>query len=72
MSVEVLQISTQDLRVMVDEMVEEKLAALLNDPDDDFEITDELRERLLRQRKNVANGEFGEAFEDVVTRLGLN
>lgn len=71
-TVELVQISTHDLRRMVDEMVEEKLATFHMDPDEGLEITDEIQERLLRQQKEVENGKSGEPFEDVIARLGLN
>jgi len=72
MSVKVLQISVDDLRQIVDEMVEEKLAILFKDAEDDLEFTDELKEILDRQSEEIKNGERGEALEDVVARLGLN
>lgn len=36
------------------------------------EISDEMRERLLRQRKEVAAGERGRPLEDVERELGLD
>lgn len=71
MSVKVSQMTVEELREMIGAIVEEKLRALLDD-EDNLELTDELRERLLRQKKEVENGERGEALEDVVARLGLN
>ena len=72
MNTEVLQISVNDLRRMVDEMVEEKLTVLFKDPEDDLEFTDELKEILARQTERIKNGDRGEALEDVVARLGLD
>ena len=71
MNTKVLQITVEDLREMIDAVVEEKLRALLDD-ENDLELNDELQERLFRQIKEIENGERGEAFEDVVARLGLN
>lgn len=71
MSVKVSQMTVDELREMIGTVVEEKLRAVLDD-EDDLELTDELQERLLRQTKEIENGERGEAFEDVVARLGLN
>lgn len=71
MSVKVSQMTVDELREMISAIVEEKLRALLDD-EDNLELTDELRERLLRQKKEVENGERGEALEDVVARLGLS
>ena len=72
MSVKVLQITVEDLRQVVDEMVEEKLAVLFKDPEDDLEFTDELKAILTRQNERIKNGDRGEALEDVVARLGLD
>ena len=72
MNVKVLQISVDDLRRIVDEMVEEKLAILFKDAEDDLEFTDELNEILARQSEEIKNGERGEPLEDVIARLGLN
>ena len=71
MSVKVAQMTVDELREMIGAVVEEKLRALFDD-EDDLELTDELQERLIRQTKAIENGERGEAFEDVVARLGLN
>ncbi len=71
MSVKVSQMTVEELREVIGAVVEEKLRALL-DKEDDLELTDELQKRLLRQTKEIENGERGEALEDVVARLGLN
>ncbi|CAN5295763.1 hypothetical protein BH20ACI1_BH20ACI1_05060 [soil metagenome] len=72
MNTKVIQITIEDLRQVVDEMVEEKLAVLFKDPEDDLEFTDELKEILARQDARIKNGDRGEALEDVVLRLGLD
>ena len=72
MNTEVLQISVDDLRRMVDEMVEEKLAVLFKDAEDNLEFTDELKEIFARQDERIKRGDRGEALEDVVARLGLD
>ncbi len=41
------------------------------DPDEGLEISAEVCERLLRQKKAVANGERGEELEEVANRLGI-
>ena len=72
MNTKVLQITVEDLRQVVDEMVEEKLAVLFKDPEDDLEFTDELKEILARQNERIKRGDRGESLEDVVARLGLD
>jgi len=71
MNTKVSQMTVDELREMIGAIVEEKLRALIDD-EDDLEFTDELQGRLLRQTKEIENGERGEALEDVVARLGLN
>ncbi|MGI8885169.1 MAG: hypothetical protein ACR2IA_13095 [Pyrinomonadaceae bacterium] len=71
MNTKVSQMTVDELREMIGAVVEEKLRALIDD-EDDLEFTDELQGRLLRQTKEIENGERGEALEDVVARLGLN
>lgn len=60
-----------ELREMIEASIEEKLLELLGDPDEGLPIRQSVRERMLRQRQDVAAGERGEALEDVIRRLGL-
>ena len=71
MTTTVAQMSKDELRELIEASVEQKLLELLGDPDEGLEIRKSVRDRLLRQRKAVAAGERGEAFEDVVRRLKL-
>ena len=66
----VAQMTKEELREMIEDIVEQKLIELLGDPDEGLPIRKSVRERLLRQRQVVAMGERGEPFEDVVRRLG--
>jgi len=67
----VAQMTRDELREMIETIIEEKLLELLGDPDEGLPIRKTIRERLLRQKEAVANGERGEPFEEVVRRLGL-
>ncbi len=67
----VAQMTKEELREMIETAVEQKLIELLGDPDEGLPIRKAVRDRLLRQRQAVANGERGEPFEDVIRRLGL-
>lgn len=71
MSATVAQMSKDELKDIIATTVEQKLLELLGDPDEGLEIRKSVRERLLRQKKEVAAGERGEPFEDVERRLGL-
>jgi len=65
------QLSTDELREIIGTVVEQKLKEMLGDPDEGFEIRAEVQNRLLRQKKTVANGERGEELDKVAKRLGI-
>jgi hypothetical protein len=71
MSDMVAQMTRDELRELIEASVEIKLRELLGDPDEGLEIRKAVRERLLRQRRAVADGERGEPLDVVVQRLGL-
>ena len=71
MTVTVAQMTTSELREMIEAIIEEKLLELLGDPDEGLPLRKSVRERLLRQQMAVAAGERGEPLEEVVARLGL-
>ncbi len=71
MSKTVAEMSTEELKTMLDELIETKLTEMLGDPDRGLELRQDLRERLERQRDAVAQGERGEAFDAVAARLRL-
>lgn len=59
------------LEAVVETTVERKLLEILGDPDEGLEVRSEVRERLLRQRQELANGRQSRLFEDVVRELAL-
>jgi len=65
----VAQMTEQELRALVGEVVEEKLAELVHDPDEGLELVPELRARLERQMEQVRAGERGVPLEDILTSL---
>lgn len=71
MATKVAQLTDDELRAIIGEVVEQKLLELFGDPDAGLMITKTLRNRLLRQKKATAKGERGELLESVVARLGL-
>ena len=71
MAANVGQLSTDELREIIGSVVEQKLKEILGDPDEGLEMRADVRNRLLRQKKAVANGERGEELEEVVKRLGI-
>ena len=71
MTATVAQMTTGELREMIEASVERKLLELLGDPDEGLPIRKAVRDRLLRQQQAVSAGERREPVEDVVRRLGL-
>ncbi len=59
------------LETVVEATVERTLLEMLGDPDEGLEIRSDVRDRLLDQRKDVAAGQCGQRFGDVVRQLGL-
>ena len=61
-----------DLRDLLESVVEQKLVEILGDPDEHSTLRDEVRDRLVQQQQAVANGERGRSCDEVVSNLGLN
>ena len=72
MNTTVAQMTVEELREVIGSVVEEKLADLFKDSEDDLEFTDEFKQILARQNERVRNGDRGEALENIVARLGLD
>ena len=60
------------LETVVETTVEEKLLEILGDPDDGLELRGVVRDRLIRQRQAVVNGQYGQPLEELVSELGLD
>ena len=71
MSDTVADLTKDELREMIGELIEEKLVKLLGDPDEGLVIRDAIEGRLQKQMKKVAAGDRGAPLEDVVRRVGL-
>jgi hypothetical protein len=67
----VAQMTIDEFRTMLDALIEQKLLEMLGDPDEGLEIRDSLRERLIRQREEVASGERGQSLEYVAKALDI-
>jgi hypothetical protein len=65
------QMTVGEFRELIETIVEQKLLELLGDPDEGLQIRDDVRKRLLRQKKAVEAGERGTSLEDVMRDLGL-
>jgi hypothetical protein len=67
----VADMTKDELREMIGELIEEKLVELFGDPDENLVVRDTIKLRLQQQMKSVAAGDRGVPLEDVVRRLGL-
>lgn len=67
----VADMTATELRQLVSSAVEEKLMQLLGDPDEGLVLRENVRKRLLRQKRAVSKGERGESLETVARRLKL-
>ena len=71
MATKVAHMTKDELREMIEGTIEQKLLELLGDPDEGLPLRKQVHYRLLRQKQDVAAGERGQPFKDVVRRLGL-
>jgi hypothetical protein len=67
----VAEMTPEELKEMLGDLIEAKLTEVLGDPDAGLDLRETVRERLESQRSAVASGERGESFDDVARRLGL-
>ncbi len=67
----VAEMTGEEFRKLVGSAVEEKIVELLGDPDAGLVLRENVRKRLLRQKRAVAKGERGESIETVMQRLKL-
>ena len=69
MSTTIAHMTKKEFKEMIETTIEEKLLELLGDPDEGMEIRKTVHERLLRQKKAVADGERGQSFKEAVRHL---
>ncbi len=67
----VAEMNKDELREMIEALIEQKLLEILGDPDEGLEVRKPVRERLLRQKEAVAAGDRGQPFEEVVQQPGM-
>ncbi len=72
MSTTVAQMTTDELKEMIESIIEQKLAELLADPDNGLVLRPEVEQRLRQQAILVVAGERGQSLDDVMQQLGLN
>jgi hypothetical protein len=62
----------EEIKMLVEHTVDQRLRDLLGDPDNGLELREELMERLRDQQKRVAAGERGRPMEEVFNELGVD
>ncbi len=67
----VAQMTKDELIEIIETIIEQKFLEFFGDLDEEAEIKQVVRDRLLRQKQMVAQGERGESFEAIVQQLGL-
>ena len=68
----VKDLSSEELKALVWEAVEEALIELLGDPDQGLELREEIQERLKRSLERLKREERGIPAEEAAKRAGLN
>jgi hypothetical protein len=68
----VAEMTKEELVQVIETVIEQKLMDLFDDLDAGLELKPSVRERLLRQREMVAQGERGQLFGEVMKELGLS
>lgn len=63
--------SIDDMKSLVSELVEEKLAELLGDPDSDSELKESVKHRLKASFESEEQSNIGKSAEEFVGKLGL-
>lgn len=63
--------SIDDMKSLVSELVEEKLAELLGDPDSGSELKESVKRRLKASFESEEQGNIGKSAEEFVGKLGL-
>ena len=67
----VAEMTADELRAMIEALIDQKLAEWMGDPDEGLELRDAVRERIVRQRQEFAAGQRGSTLDDVAHRFGL-
>ncbi len=71
MATSLSEMTKKELVRLIETVIDRKLVEVF-DTYEDVELKPEVRERLIRQRELVAQGERGVAFEDIVEQFDLD
>ena len=65
------QMTKKEFTKILSNVVEQKLVELYGDPDEGLIVKDQLRKRLVRQKKSTSKGLRGVEFSSAIKQLGL-
>lgn len=68
----VAQMTTEEFRALLEELIERKLRELLADPDAGLEVRPEFEQRLRELDKRVQEGDRGRDLDEVMDELALS
>ncbi len=71
MSVKVKDLTSEELKSLIQETVEEAMLELLGDPDRGLTLAEDVKKRLHRSLEDLQQGEQVMPAEEVVKRAGL-
>ncbi len=69
---QIKDMTVDELKALIRETVEETLEEFFADPDEGKEVTEEVKQQLLKSLKRRQAGERGIPAEEVYRKLGLN
>ena len=67
----VKELTIEQLKMLIDEAVEDKLAEILGDPDRGLELTDEAKHRIEEALAALKRGEKGIPLEELSREMGI-
>ncbi|TEU12343.1 MAG: hypothetical protein E3J21_21250 [Anaerolineales bacterium] len=71
MSTRVAELTVDEFKQIIEEVVEQKLAEMLGDPDEGLELREEIKARLRRSLEAERRGAKGIPAQEVTAQLGL-
>ena len=71
MATTIANMTKKEFTEIISQVVEQKLIEILGDPEEGKILKENVRKRLIRQKKSVTAGERGEDIHRVISRLGL-
>jgi len=71
-SMQVKDLTVEELKLLIQETVTETIQSLLNDPDESKKLKPEVKQQLLDSLQRTQAGERGISAEEVAKKLGLN